>query len=426
MANSTDEVEVVTPDDHKDAPRHFLGFRIHTIKGFRFSLYNHIYLSFDLIERRIRKVIKSYVPRTSDNMPNYLCNAVLNVCVFSLRVISRFKPDIIHATSPGFLVLMAMLFARLADVPMVISYHTHLPSYAKAYTSFIPGAEWLSGVLIGIFHNVADMTLVTSPQMQKALQRYGVKHVEVWQKGIDTRRFHPKHYSEEMRNALSDGHPSDPLLLYVGRLGREKKIEQLKHTLEQIPNARLALVGEGPNEEQLRRHFKGTNTKFMGVLRGEALSQAFASADVFCMPSDSETLGFVVLESMASGVPVVAANAGGLPDLIDHGTTGYLATVDDAEEFTERVKELIENPELRQKMGKAARAESEQWSWEEATRQLREVHYPRVLEIHRQRRSRRWSVRIYNGVKAVVNALTGRRNSKAQIASSDNEDKAEL
>lgn len=86
-----------------------------------------------------------------------------------------------------------------------------------------------------------------------------------------------------------------------------------------IPKARLALVGGGPDSESLKEHFKGTKTVLAGQMTGEALSQAFASADVFVMPSDTETLGFVVLESMASGVPVVGANAGGIPDLIDDG-----------------------------------------------------------------------------------------------------------
>lgn len=85
------------------------------------------------------------------------------------------------------------------------------------------------------------------------------------------------------------------------------------------PKARLALVGKGPDSDALKEHFSGTKTVLTGVMSGEALSQAFASADVFVMPSDSETLGFVVLESMASGVPVVGANAGGIPDLIEDG-----------------------------------------------------------------------------------------------------------
>lgn len=90
-----------------------------------------------------------------------------------------------------------------------------------------------------------------------------------------------------------------------------------------IPRARLALVGTGPDAEALKEYFAGTKTVLTGIMTGDDLSQAFASADVFVMPSDSETLGFVVLESMASGVPVVGAKAGGIPDLIADGEVRF-------------------------------------------------------------------------------------------------------
>lgn len=146
-----------------------------------------------------------------------------------------------------------------------------------------------------------------------------------------------------MRAELTDGHPEDTLLIYVGRLCATKLLPQLKETLAAIPNARLAFVGKGPSEDMLKSHFAGTKTKFMGMMQGERLSQAFASADLFVMPSDSETLGFVVIESMASGVPVVGANAGGIPSIIKDGKTGLLVTPRDPDEFTAKVKSLLDD-----------------------------------------------------------------------------------
>ena len=154
-----------------------------------------------------------------------------------------------------------------------------------------------------------------------------------------------------MRNELTDGNPDDTLLIYVGRLCATKLLPQLKHTLEKLPNVRLAFVGRGPSEAMLKEHFAGTKTKFMGVMHGERLSQAFASADLFVMPSDSETLGFVVIESMASGVPVVGANAGGIPSIIKDGKTGLLVTPRDPEEFTAKVQSMLED---RQKLAEFA------------------------------------------------------------------------
>ena len=167
-----------------------------------------------------------------------------------------------------------------------------------------------------------------------------MQRVEVWSKGIDTEVFHPKYGAKPwwtaarpeadkaeaaelldgakaMRARLTAGSPESPLLIYVGRLGTEKRLRDLKAVLDRLPEARLAIVGKGPDMEPLQAHFAGTSTVFTGLLSGVELSQAFAAADVFVMPSDSETLGFVVLESMASGVPVVGCNAGGIPSIID-------------------------------------------------------------------------------------------------------------
>ena len=160
--------------------------------------------------------------------------------------------------------------------------------------------------------------------MKEELEANGIERVEVWRKGIDVDVFQPKYKDAETRSMLTDGNPDSPLLLYVGRLGQEKRLKDLREVLRANPTYRLAFVGKGPEREELESYFKGTNTVFTGLLRGEDLSKAFASADVFCMPSDSETLGFVVLESMASGVPVVGAKAGGIPSLIRDGETGYL------------------------------------------------------------------------------------------------------
>jgi sulfoquinovosyltransferase len=263
-------------------------------------------------------------------------------------------------------------------IPLVMSYHTHLPSYAVNYLGFIPGIEKFAWELLRWAHSRADLTLVTSPQMKKQLTAEGIPRVDVWRKGIDTERFDPKFKNAEMREIMSEGNPDDFLMVYVGRLGAEKRLKDVKPMLERMPNARLCLVGKGPQMEELEEYFKGTKTKFMGQMGGDELSQAFASADVFVMPSDSETLGFVVLESMASGVPVVGANAGGIPSLIKDGDDGFLVETGDIDVFVERMKDL-QNSRFREQMGKKARAEAERWGWEAATSVLRNIQYEKAL-----------------------------------------------
>jgi len=179
---------------------------------------------------------------------------------------------------------------------------------------------------------------------------------------------------------MTDGNPTDFLMVYIGRLGAEKRLKDLKQVLQKMPpNTRLCLVGTGPQEAELKEYFRGTNTVFTGQLHGDDLSKAFASADVFLMPSDSETLGFVVLESMASGVPVIGANAGGIPSLIHDGDTSFLVPPGDIDAFVQRLILLQTNPTFRAAMGAKARKEAEQWSWESATSVLRNIQYEIAL-----------------------------------------------
>ena len=249
----------------------------------------------------------------------------------------------------------------------------------KNYLGFIPGVESICWELLRWAHCRADLTLVTSPQMQQELRDNGIPRVEVWRKGIDTDRFHPKFFNKDMRDRMTAGHAQDFLMVYVGRLGAEKRLKDIKPMLEQMPsNTRLCIVGKGPQEDELHKHFAGTNTVFTGQLSGDELSQAFASADAFIMPSDSETLGFVVLESMASGVPVVGAAAGGIPDLIDHEKTGFLCEPGNIKDFVSRLEQL-RSTTFRKKMGQEARAEAERWGWEGATSYLRNVQYEKAL-----------------------------------------------
>jgi len=349
-----DQVEICTTDDVPEAPKKFLDYRINYSPGFRFPLYDHICLTFDY------KMV-------------------------AYNFLKTFRPHIIHVSTPGLLCFAAAIYARVLRIPLLFSYHTHLPIYARDYMGFVPGIVGLTRFIIRVVHNWADLTLVTSPQLKDELQSFGVKRVAVWKKGVDTDKFHPKFLSAAMRARLTDGHPEAPLLVYVGRLGAEKKLKMLKGVMERIPGARLALVGGGPAEPDLREHFKGTNTVFTGLLHGEELSQAFASADVFLMPSDSETLGFVVLESMASGVPVVGARAGGIPNVIAHGKTGFLVAVGDEEAFAARASQLLGDEKLMLKMKKAGREEAESLDWASAMEHLRNIHYKHAVMIHRRR-----------------------------------------
>lgn len=234
-----DTVQVMTTDDVPNAPTKFLDFPVRYTPGFRFPLYKHICLTFD-------------------------------VKMAAYHFLKAFRPQIMHVATPGFFCFAAIIYARLLRIPLIFSYHTHLPIYARCvarmkpfffslwlihvqlqlacmfaltdqrpvhtlttnhcrdYLGFVPGIVGITKFVVRMVHNQGDVTLVTSPQLKAELESFGIKRVHVWKKGIDTERFNPKFKSAAMRERLTEGNPQDPLLIYVGRLGAEKKLKTIR------------------------------------------------------------------------------------------------------------------------------------------------------------------------------------------------------
>ncbi|NCJ05985.1 glycosyltransferase [Synechococcales cyanobacterium C] len=297
--------------------------------------------------------------------------------------LSRFRPDLVHVVNPAVLGLAGLYYSKLYRLPLVASYHTHLPHYLKYY-----GLGMLEGVLWELLkagHNQAQLNLCTSTAMVDELAAHGIERLALWQRGVDIETFQPQLASKEMRSHLSQGHPEAPLLLYVGRLSPEKEIDRIKPILEAIPNARLALVGDGPYRQELERHFARTPTYFAGYMSGTTLGSAFASADAFIFPSRTETLGLVLLEAMAAGCPVVAARSGGIPDIVQNGVNGYLFDPADPNGALKATQHLLNNAQTRETLRHNARQEAERWSWSAATQQLQQ-YYQTVLSSQGQSR----------------------------------------
>ena len=293
------------------------------------------------------------------------------------NAIEEFQPDLIHVVNPAFLGVGGIYYAKTMNIPLVASYHTHLPQYLHHYG--LGALEGLLWELLKAAHNKARLNLCTSSAMVNELDNHGIERVDLWQRGVDTEMFQPHLASAQMRSRLSQGNPDDPLLLYVGRVSAEKQIDQIKPVLEAIPQARLAIVGDGPNRDALEAYFAGTKTNFVGYLQGLELASAFASADAFVFPSRTETLGLVLLEAMAAGCPVVAARSGGIPDIVTDGVNGYLFEPDDPDGAITATQSLLEATKAREELRRNARKEAEQWGWAAATQQLR-GYYRSVLD----------------------------------------------
>ena len=292
------------------------------------------------------------------------------------EAIESFDPDLIHVVNPAVLGLAGIYYSKSLEVPLVASYHTHLPKYLEHYNlGMLEGVLW---ELLKAMHNQAAINLCTSTAMQQELTEHDIERVVVWQRGVDTELFRPDLRSDEMRSRLTNGHPDAPILIYIGRLSAEKEIDRIRPVLEAIPGARLALVGDGPYREELEKHFAGTPTNFVGYLAGEALGAAYASADAFIFPSRTETLGLVLLEAMAAGCPVIAANAGGIPDIVTNGVNGFMFDPADERGAIAATQKLLGMKAERELLRQNARVEAERWGWEASTRQL-ERFYEEVL-----------------------------------------------
>ncbi|XP_059667937.1 sulfoquinovosyl transferase SQD2 [Cornus florida] len=353
-----DEVMVVTT--HEGVPQEFYGAKLIGSRSFPCPWYSKVPLSLALSPRIISAV-------------------------------AEFKPDIIHASSPGIMVFGALIIAKLLCVPLVMSYHTHVPVYIPRYTfSWLVKPMWL---VIKFLHRAADLTLVPSAAIGKDLEAARVtaaNKIRLWNKGVDSESFHPRYRSHEMRVRLSNGEPERPLIVHVGRIGVEKSLDFLKSVMDRLPDARIAFIGDGPYREELEKLFRGMPAVFTGTLQGEELSEAYASGDVFVMPSESETLGLVVLEAMSSGLPVVAARAGGIPDIIpeDHeDKTGYLFKPGDLDDCLSKLAPLLRDRQLRETIGKAARLEMEKYDWKAATKVIRNEQYNAAIWFWRKKRA---------------------------------------
>jgi glycosyltransferase involved in cell wall biosynthesis len=296
-------------------------------------------------------------------------------------IVSQFRPEIIHAANPFVLGRAAFTLSRCLRLPLVASYHTHLARYAARY--HLGALEATCWAYMRRLHNRATLNLCTSRPVMEELARRGFERLDLWEPGVDAERFSPAWRSEEWRARLTGGRPDATIVLCVGRLAPEKRLDLLAAALSTLPpGCHLSMVGHGPAAEQVHAAFAGMPVTFLGPLYGDDLANAYASADIFVLPSPSETLGLAVLEAMASGLPVVAPRAGGLPYLVADGETGLLCAPEDAASLASVLWTLVEHESLRERMGAAGRTHAEALSWPRSTAGLRR-HYQGVLASRR-------------------------------------------
>ena len=263
------------------------------------------------------------------------------------------RPDAVYIATEGPLGWSALRACRRLGIPVATGFHTRFDDYVGRY-----GAAFLSPWVFSWlrrFHNRADATLVPTRELQEALGQQGFRHVLRLGRAVDTRAFHPGFRDESLRAGW--GAADDvPVVIHVGRIAPEKNLPLAVRCFRALqrhrPEARLIWVGDGP----MRAELQAANPDFIfaGIQRGDALARHFASADVFCFPSLSETFGNVTLEAMASGIATVAFDYGAAREHLCNGAHGASASFGDEAGFEQAFLATALGGNL-QSMGSAAR-----------------------------------------------------------------------
>lgn len=281
--------------------------------------------------------------------------------------------DLVQCATPGPLGFAALAAARLLGLPCVGQFHTEVGEFA-ARMSGDPGIGAATTRMAGWFYRRLDRCLAPSRATCARLAALGVEpaRIELVPRGVELTLFHPRQRDRAWlaRFGLGDG----PVVLYVGRLSHEKNLDLLGRAFAAVrtqrPHASLLLVGDGPAAATL----DGPGVVRAGYLHGDELARAFASADLFAMPSETETFGNVVVEAQAAGLPVVVARGGAAREQIVPGQTGLVVDGAGPAEMAAALLRLIDDPAWRADLGQRAHRHAQRYDLRSAARATYAIH----------------------------------------------------
>ncbi|WP_029583447.1 glycosyltransferase family 1 protein [Bradyrhizobium sp. URHD0069] len=223
------------------------------------------------------------------------------------RLIADARPDSIHIATEGPIGLLVRRHCRRHKLPFTTSFHTRFPEYISARLPIPESWIWAA---LRAFHGPSQAVMAATPALASELRGRGFRNVVLWPRGVDARQFHPR--------PVDLGLPR-PVFLCVGRVAVEKNLEAFLGL--DLPGSKV-IVGDGPARAALAREYP--QAVFLGARQGEALAEVYAAADVFVFPSKTDTFGLVLLEALASGLPVAAFPVTGPRDVIGHEPVGVL------------------------------------------------------------------------------------------------------
>jgi phosphatidylinositol alpha 1,6-mannosyltransferase len=287
--------------------------------------------------------------------------------------IRSFGPDLFHVSTPDILGTRAQTFAKQLGVPVVASMHTRFETYLAYY-----GLEWARPVLdahLKRFYRRCDHVFAPTGALVDELRLLrGNDQASIWSRGVDAALFNPNRRDLQWRRdqGIAD---SDVAILFFGRVVLEKGVEAFVQAVRDLQmgssRVRALVVGAGP-AAALFETLPGT--VFTGHLAGRDLARAVASADVMLNPSTTETFGNVIVEAMASGLPVVSADAQNARSILTDGVDGFICHPTARGSYSAALRKLIEDDDLRKTIGLSARRTSEKYSWDRASQSVAEIY----------------------------------------------------
>ncbi len=275
-------------------------------------------------------------------------------------------------STPGPIGLTALLAAKMLNLRTSAIYHTDFPQYIRILTddSFLESLAWS---YMHWFYGQAETVFVNSEEYRESWisRGFAAEKVKILPRGLDTELFNPSRRNVQFWKKFDGLTTSDPAavrLLYVGRISREKDLDVLAAAYlsvrKQLPAVKLYLIGDGPYLKALSEMMP--DAVFTGYLSGEALATAYASADLFLFPSTTDTFGNVIIEALASGLPVIVSDVGGPKELVTHGVNGLVTKAHDAENFVAAIMTLSTDKVMRTRMGEDARQSVLDRNWPDA------------------------------------------------------------
>jgi glycosyltransferase involved in cell wall biosynthesis len=299
------------------------------------------------------------------------------------RLWQKQRPDIVQIVTEGPLGYSAMKAAKKLGIPVISDFHTNFDQYSRYYR--LSGFFNLAKRYLRHVHNQTLVTLVPTRELQQQLSDKGYTRIDILDRGIDTAQFNPQRRSHALRAQLGI-RPEQLLVTLVSRMAQEKNLdlafEAFRAIQQHVPDARFLLVGDGPERKRLQETHP--DCLFVGMQTGTALAEHYASGDLFLYPSTSETFGNVILEAMASGLPVVTFDYAAAREYIRWEENGMAVPLDDNPAFIQASISLASNPALRQRTGLAAHQTAQGLGWDKVVERLHQTLQTVLREVRHE------------------------------------------